>query len=231
MSRPVLIATALSYNSMSDVRLFGSWLQNWYQHKQSHPPGVYHFAAFEFDGRGRGTFRGLETELRGMDETCWYYGLDDGRTRITQTNRLRHFVYGQNLCIERALELDAHLLYVGAGITLPPDIVPKLLEPRLLAIGPYVPAYAQRGPASVVNGVTVENALPAGAIFLHHDLLAEGIRWRSHSDGLSDDFGLRRDLLRRHNVSTYVRTDCIAHKYPPAAVPVEQRGYDLNVYW
>lgn len=234
MTRPVLLASALSYNSLEDARLWGSWIKHRVAIRTSHAPGVRFFAALEFDGRGRDPF-GEVLWTFSYDRApvdSWFYGLDDGRTEITQTNRLRHFVMGQNLCIERALELGAHLLYVGAGVSLPPDILPRLLETGQRAVGPYVPAYAQSGPELPnVGGYPLQDALPAGAILLDHSLLEAGIRWRSHSDGLSDDFGLRRDLLRFHGVRTAIRTDVVAHKHPAQAVPVEQRGYDRSVHW
>lgn len=223
----VVIATAMGYNSLENFEACCSWLENREQIQESMGRGqTRYFAACEIDLRGREPFMD-SVVTDGLDDV-WYYALDDNRTEITTENRLRHFVMGHNLCIEYALEHQSSLLLVGAGVTMPPNILTKLMETGHPAIGPLVPSYNLAQPSLVPTWV---EALPAGCVLLDNQILSDGLRFRSHQNGLSDDWGLQFDIKERWGIDTMVRTDCIAEKWPKLVVPVADRGYGRRVFW
>lgn len=217
----------MGYNSLDNWETSFSWRENQELIENSVSPiRVRYFAACEIDLRGRAPFQD-KLVGDGLDDV-WYYALDDGRKEITTGNRLRHFVMGHNLCIEYALEHQSSLLLVGAGITMPPDILTKLMETGHPAVGPLVPSYNLAQPSLVPTWV---EALPAGCILLDYQLMADGLRFRSHQNGLSDDWGLKEDIKQRWGIETMVRTDCIADKWPKVVLPVDAREYDRKVCW
>lgn len=232
MTRRTVKATALSYNSMEDPKTYMSWLGG-----TIGTSDLSLFVAIEFDLRGRAPFADLLSYLEAtrLPYKVWWYGLDDGRTEITQLNRLRHFVIGQNLAADYAQEQGADLLYTGAGIEMRPEAIPALrdeLNNGYHFVGPYVPSYNQPTNNLVPGRHNLVYALPAGAVMLSYGLLARGLRWRHpHTEPpLSDDYGLAHDA-RVLGVESVVRTDVLAWKHPRVVVPVEQRRYDRRVFW
>jgi hypothetical protein len=237
MTRPVLIAATIPAPYMrGDQRLWASWLDNAQAIEASHTAErggttVWWLAVCEGPSE---PFVPLVVEVyhRALGR-AWSISLDDGRTEITTANRQRHIVMCQNLAADRAWELGADLFMVGAGISLPPDVLPKLLELRAESpsrvaplVGPYVPSYAVQGsPLLYRSNVPAMYGLPAGAVLVPWQALDDGLRWLVSE--ISDDYRLMHDA-ETLGYASMVRTDCIATKYPETVIPVEDRPADLR---
>ena len=127
----IIGGTLTTYSMLDPARrfLWESWLLHAEEIKSSHPDGVRHFCAIEYDGRGKEMFRPLTDRLDELGGEYWFYTLEDGRTAVTGENRGRHLCMGVNLVGEYATSVGAtHWLRLEADTEAPTDVLPKLLE-------------------------------------------------------------------------------------------------------
>jgi hypothetical protein len=227
----IVVGSTLTNFAMGHPDIWGAWLRNAEAMQASHPDGVRFFCAVETDARGLEPFTPLTDRLAALGGEWWTYHLDDGRSRVTTGNRLRHIVAGQNLTVDYACSAWAsHLLFLAADCCPPPDAIPKLLEVDWPIIGGHVPTYCLDGPVVPGYSFPVKRHMATAAFVMLRRDLFRTLRWRWDLDmGMSDDPCLYWDAKRLHGVETYVRHDCVGRHYPECIPAVELRGYDLGV--
>jgi hypothetical protein len=248
VSRPkIVVGTTLAAMAMGDTDAWSSWLKHAERQQMMAADAGYDltwFAAIQIDGRGIEPFAPLTAEIERLGGTWWTYSLDDGRDRVTMTNRWRHITFGQNLVTEFCQsDPDVRwLLFLAADCAAPSDIVPRMLEMNHPLVAPYISTYGLRGervagPQAFRTGEPtveypyhVEDAMAsAAAMFIHRDVF-RAIRWRWDLDaGMSDDPCYHHDAKTLLGIPTYVRHDVRARHYPEAVGDYESRGYDTAV--
>ena len=239
--RKILVATTLPAMAMGDPDAWSSWLKHADRQRLMAAEAGYgfeHFAAIQTDGRGLVPFHPLLARLRELVGDWWTYSLDDGRERITMTNRWRHITFGQNLAVERA-QADPEvewLLFLAADCAAPSDIVPRMLEIGHPLCGPYISTYGLRGPAvthrpdGTPYDFPLEDAMASAAALWVHRSVFRRIRFRwDLDDAMSDDPCFHADARDLLGVPTLVRMDVLARHYPEAVGDYESRGYDTAV--
>ncbi len=213
----IVVGTTLAPFAMDRVDAWSSWLRNAEEIQRSHDGYVNYFAALQVDARGIDPFIPLLARLDDIGGEHWTYMLDDGRTKVTMTNRWRHITVGQNLVVDycQADPAVTHLLFLAGDTGVPPDIVPRMLEMHHPLCAPFIPTYNLRGPQVPGYGFPVENAMAsAAAIFIARDVFRR-IRWRWDLDtGMSDDPCYHHDARMLLGVDTHVRLDVRAKHYP-----------------
>ena len=242
--RKIVVGTTLAAMAMGDPDIWGAWLRNADRQRMMAADAGYdltHFAAIQVDGRGIEPFEPLLEALEALGGNWWTYSLDDGRDRVTMTNRWRHITFGQNLVVERCqADPDVDwLLFLAADCAAPSDIVPRMLELDHPLCGPYITTYGLRGTpitASPSTGMPYraewrcEQAMAsAAALWIRRDVF-RAIRWRWDLDaGMSDDPCYHHDAEHLLGVPTVVRHDVLARHYPEAIGDYESRGFDTTV--
>lgn len=217
---------------MSKSYGWAPWLYNAEDMRKSLPgTEVRFFAAIQHDARGMSPFLPLLRTLEGIGGEYWSYSLDDGRTKVTTANRLRHITCGQNLVTDYAVSTGAsHLLFMAADCCPPPDALPKLLELDHPLVGGEVPTYCIRGESVPGYPFPVEEKMATAAFVLIRRDVFRKIRWRwDLESGMSDDPCLWADAKELLGVKTLVRMDCLGRHYPESVGAVEGRGYDMEV--
>lgn len=227
----IVVGTTLAAFAMDQVDTWKAWTYHAEEVIRSHGPGVKYFAAIQVDARGIEPFRPLLDRLAEIGGEHWTYMLDDGRTRVTTQNRLRHLTMGQNLVTDYCCAEDcSHLLFMAADCAPPPDVIPRMLEMGHPLVAPYIPTYGLRGRRVPTYQYPVEDAMAsAAAIFIARDVF-RFIRWRWDRDaGMSDDPCYHHDANKFLGVPTHVRLDVQARHYPLAIGAVETRGHNMEV--
>jgi len=231
----IAVCSTLTTFAMGDREVWGSWLDNAEAIKASVPDDVLYFCAVEIDARGLDPFIPLLDELSTMDADWWTYHLDDRRTEVTTSNRLRHLTMGQQLASEYATSVGAtHMLFLAADLEPPGDCLPKMLEVGHPLVGGHVPTYCQG-----VNDPTLaeypaewdvrEQAMTAAFVLIGRELF-KAVKWRADPDlGLTDDPCFTHDAMTFHGVRTLVRRDVEGRHHPESIPAVEHRGYDMSV--
>lgn len=249
----VLVGTTLAAFAMDDPDIWKSWLRN-AEDMAGWADGVHFFAALELDARGYEPFHPLMDELvilnnggsdAGIGFDYFGYTLDDGRTKVTTNNRLRHITMGQNLVTDYACSRPdvTHLLFMAADCMPPGNAIPKLVEMDWPIVGGHVPTYCLDGPpvrrtdgcdtltdhTFPIEWDVREHMATAAFILLRRDLFTK-LRWRwDLEEGMTDDPCMHHDALHLLGVPTYVRHDVVGRHYPEVIPAIEHRGYDLTV--
>lgn len=208
-----------------------AWLYNAEALQASHPDGVKFFAALETDARGLAPFAAVIARLEAVGGEYWTFSLEDGRTEVTTSNRLRHITMGQNLVTDYCVSNlgTTHLLFMAADCAPPPDALPKLLELDHALVGGEVTTYCLSGPSVSKFPFPVEEHMATAAFILIRRDIFNVVRWR-WDERMSDDPCMHHDALTFHGVTTYVRKDCVGRHYPEAIPAIEERGHDRKVY-
>lgn len=222
----VVVATTLAAFAMSQEDRWRSWLNNAEALRDSHPD-VRFFCAIEVDARGLDPFALLLDRLTDLGGDYWSFSLDDGRTRVTTANRLRHITTGQNLVADYCSTPGiSHLLFLAADCTPPPDAIPKLLEVDHGIVGGHVATYCLFGDR--VDGYPeswdVQAHMASAAFMLIRRDVFKRLRWRWDAEaGLSDDPAYHFDAMDLLEVPTYVRHTVVGRHYPESIGAVETR--------
>ncbi|QQS25159.1 MAG: hypothetical protein IPM43_01845 [Actinomycetota bacterium] len=228
----VLVGTTLAAMAMSHHDTWSAWLMHAERIRQFYDGDVHFFAAIQLDGRGIDPFVPLLARLDDLGGEHWTYTLDDGRDRVTMTNRWRHITFGQNLVVERAQSDPSvsHLLFCAADCAPPSDVIPRMLEMNHPLVAPYINTYGLRGDHVAGYPFPVERAMASAAcVFIARDVFRR-IRWRwDLDDGMSDDPCYHHDAQHLLGVDTLVRLDVRARHYPEAIGDYEARGLDTTV--
>lgn len=228
----IVIATTTCAPYLDVPNRWRSWLANANAIKESvaldHE--VRYLAALETDGRGKEPFGAFLAALDEVGGDHVWFSLDDGRTKITTDNRLRHITLGQNIVSGLCSDDPGveWLLFVAADTALPPDVLPKMLEMDHPLVAPLVTTYGAicRGPA--VEGYPaawkVQDAMAsAAAVMIHRDVFKR-LRWRcDYERGMTDDPSYRADADELLGIPTYVRGDCEATHWPLTIGSIESR--------
>lgn len=228
--------------AMSDDDAWAGWLyqaEGLREHAAANPDvgEVQFFAAIEVDARGDKMFDRLYERLAELDGDQWTYSLNDRRTEVTMTNRLRHITVGQNLVTDYAVSVEAsHLLFMAADCAYPPDALDRMLELDHALVGGHVPTYGLTGPVveryrDTHGNLIREHMASAAFVLIRRDLLRV-VRWRWDAEaGMSDDPCLHYDALTFHDTPTYVHHGVVGRHYPECIGSYRQRGYDTTVVW
>jgi hypothetical protein len=225
----IVVGTTLAAFVMDKPETWSSWLTHHDQIKESHGNDVRYFAAIELDGRGIEPFLPLVEELDQLGATYFTYSLDDGRTEVTTSNRLRHIVTGRNIVTDFAVEHDAsHILYLDADLAPPADTLPKLLEMDHPIVGGNVGAYALGGPRVDKYPFPVEQHWNTAGFLLVQQCVYNRIRWRWELY-MTDDPCYARDVKDFLGYDTYVRKDIQGLHWPRFVSPLEMRPHDRTV--
>jgi hypothetical protein len=230
----VAIATTLTTFAMVDPErsfLWDAWLRNAEQIRASVEEPVRYFVAIQIDSRGIEPFRPLVDRLAELDGAYWTYSLDDGRSTVTQANRLRHITFGQNLCSEFATSIGAsHFLHMAADCEPPADVLPRLLEVGLPLVAAACSTYCMSGPR-VESAYPLEGPPLTAVCMLIARKLFKRIKWRYDPDlNLADDPSYTYDA-EMYGVTAVTRTDVVALHHPAAISRIEDRfpGLDMSV--
>lgn len=235
----ITVCTTLAAFAMDQEDTWGGWLRNIHAIQATRDVRV--FAAIETDARGMDPFTPLLDALRGCGGEWWDFRLDDGRTKVTTANRLRHLTMGQNLAAEYSAAAGAsHMLFCAADCAPPPDVLPALLdlsaaiqgrgEPEPM-VGPEITTYCLHGDPQPDLPWPVHEQLISAACVLIPRAVFKRLRWRCDPDtGETDDPSYRRDALELLGVHSYVRKDIHARHYPEAVGAIETRGHDMEVH-
>jgi hypothetical protein len=218
--------------AMSKPDVWSAWIMNAQAMKESMPGHeVEFFVAIQVDARGLTPFEPLLNKLKELDGSYYTYSLDDGRTKVTTANRLRHITFGQNLVNDYCCSCGAdYLLFMAADCCPPPDAIPKLLEVNNPIVGGEVPTYCLSGPTITSYPFPVQIHMATAAFVLLRRDVFRLIRWRWDIDaGMSDDPCLHHDVLKYLGYKTLVRKDVVGVHYPQCIPAIEERGYDLEV--
>lgn len=233
----IVVGTTIAAFAMEDEDIWKSWLINADEQKlryasQGHE--LRHFVAIQIDARGVEPFIPLIQEIQRLQGEYWTYSLDDGREKVTMTNRWRHITFGQNLVTEYCQSHPdcTHLLFMAADTAAPPDIIDRMLEMDHPLVAPFIPTYCLRGPRAegFPDEWEVEDAVASAAcIFIARSVFTK-IRWRWDLDaGMSDDPCYHYDALTYLMTPTYVRHDVEARHYPESIGDYESRGFNTEV--
>lgn len=231
----IVVGTTLTTFAMSDGDAWRGWLLNAEALREQTDDEVWFFAAIEIDARGLEPFAPLVERLTELGGEYWTYHLDDGRTAVDLTNRLRHITVGQNLVTDYAVSTCAEwLLFMAADCAYPPDALNKMRELNHPLVGGHVPTYGLDGP-TVPKYIPThrtdvrEHMATAAFVLLHRDLFRY-LRWRWDLDaGMSDDPCLHYDASTFHETPTYVHHGVVGRHYPECIGDYESRGYDTKV--
>lgn len=228
----IVVGTTLAAFVMDQRDTWASWLRNADEIIASHPAGVHYFAALQVDRRGVEPFAPLIDELERLNGSYFTYSLNDGRTKVTTNNRLRHITMGQNTVTDFSCAMGAtHLLFLGADLAPDPETLPKLLELEHPLVGGEVFTYGLHGPVVSKYPFPVQEHMATSSYLLLAREVFRKLRWRwDLDDGLSDDPCMHRDALNFLGIPTYVRKDCIGRHYPESIGPIETRGHDMSVH-
>lgn len=231
----IVVGTTIATHAMTDPDAWSSWLKH-AERQQAMAADLghdlRHFAAIQTDARGIAPFTDLCNAIGELGGEWWTYSLDDGRTRVSMTNRWRHITFGQNLVVDYCqATLDvSHLLFLAADTAAPSDIIPRMLEMQHPLVAPFITTYGLRGPQVESYPFHVEDAMAsAAAIFIERSVFRR-IRWRWDAEaGMSDDPCFHADARDLLGVPTYVRHDVLAKHYPESIGDYESRGLDTQV--
>lgn len=226
----IVLGTTLAAFAMDRRDTWGAWLYT-LEDMRELGHDVQPFVAIEVDGRGLAPFTPLLDRLREAHGEHWTFALDDGRVRVTTSNRLRHLTMGQNLVTEYATAHGAtHLLFCAADCAPPADLV-KLLEMRHPLVGPEVRTYCLSGPAVDGYDFPVQRHMLSAACVLIERSVFKRLRWRVDPDlGTTDDPSYELDARELLGVASYCRKDVSARHFPESIGAIESRGHDLRVY-
>jgi hypothetical protein len=226
----IVLGTTLAAFAMNDRDTWGAWL---YTIDQLRARGhdIQPFAAIEIDGRGLAPFAPLLERLREVHGEHWTYSLDDGRTRVSTVNRLRHLTMGQNLVSSYASDVGAsHLLFCAADCA-PPVELDELLALRHGYVGPEISTYCLPGEDHVEGhpGVQRQSFLSVACVLIEREVFTR-LRWRTDRDlGMSDDPSYAYDVQDLFGIDAWCHKGVRARHYPEAIGPIESRGHDLRV--
>jgi hypothetical protein len=231
----ITVGTTLTTFAMLDPErafLWNAWLRNAEAIQDTHE--ARYFCAIQTDSRGLDPFGPLLNRLRELGGEWWTYSLDDGRTEVTQANRLRHITFGQNLVSEYANAIGAtHLLHLAADCEPPSDVIPKLLEVRNGIVAAECSTYCFNGPLlPEYHPIPVTGPPMTAVCVLIEREVFKRVKWRYDTDlGMSDDPSLTYDAETLLGVPTRIRKDVVAKHYPQAIGPIETRfpGLDMVV--
>lgn len=232
----IVVGTTIASFAMSEPDAWSSWLKHAERQQAIAAEAGHdlrHFAAIQTDARGIEPFADLCNAIGELGGEWWTYSLDDGRTRVSMTNRWRHITVGQNLVVDycQARADCSHLLFLAADCAAPSDIVPRMLEMDHPLVAPFISTYGLRGPRVLSSKVTghsypyhVEDSMAsAAALFIARDVFRR-IRFRWDLDtGMSDDPCFHADARDLLGIPTYVRHDVLARHYPEAVGAYETR--------
>jgi hypothetical protein len=233
----IIIGTTLAAFVMDKEESWSSWMRNAELVKEEYKKyneedAIKYFAAIQVDGRGVEPFKPFIERLEAIGGEYWTFMLDDGRTKVNMTNRLRHISFGQNVIVDYAQShLDCtHLLYLGADCMPPDNIMEKMLEMNHPIVAPYIHTYNLKGPKVEGYPYPVMDAMATPACLLVSRDVFSKLRWRWDMDkNMSDDYCFHYDTKTYLEISTYVREDVTAKHYPEAIGAYEDRGYNLDV--
>lgn len=233
--KTIIVGTTIASFAMSEPDAWSSWLKHAERQQAIAADAGHdlrHFAAIQTDARGIEPFADLCNAIADLGGEWWTYSLDDGRTRVSMTNRWRHIVVGQNLVVDycQARPDCSHLLFLAADCAASSDIVPRMLEMDHPLVAPYITTYGLRGPEVLTDGGTprypfhVEDSMAsAAALFIARDVFRR-IRFRWDLDAqMSDDPCFHHDAKTLLGIPTYVRHDVLARHYPEAVGAYETR--------
>lgn len=209
---------------------------------------VEYFVAIETDGRGMEPFAELlaamaalelrvETHTRVQDFRVnhFTFSLDDGRTEVTTSNRLRHLTMGQNICSEYAYNEGAQfMLFLAADLEPDPATFSKLIALNHPLTGGHVSTYGLDGPVVPKfipshRNLVRSHMATAAYVLLRRDALRV-LRWRVDGEmGMTDDPCLHHDAREFHGWETYVHHGCIGRHWPECIPAIELRGHDMKV--
>jgi hypothetical protein len=213
------------------------------------------FAALQVDKRGiepfaplLARFREITDKFPNVEVKWWTYSLDDGRTKVTTHNRLRHITCGQNLCNDFAVaDGYDYMLFMASDCEPTHDAPWKLAETGRQydahIVGGHVPTYCLDGPPawyafseyySLAEGLSdpgkdVRAHMPTAAFVQLNREAFRLLRWRWDLDaGMSDDPCLYADATARDMI-VVVDHEVIGQHYPETIGAVETRGHDMKV--
>lgn len=225
----IVLGTTLAAFAMDDADTWGAWLYT-VDEMRSRGHDIQPFVAIQVDARGLAPFLPLLKKLEQYGGEHWVYSLDDGRTKITTGNRLRHLTTGQNLVTEYACAQGAsHLLFCAADCA-PPAELEKLLEMDHGYVGPEITTYCLSGqPMAGYDYPVMAQPLSVACVLIRRDVFTR-IRWRADGDrGLADDFAYAFDVTSLLGIQPLCRKDVFARHYPQSIGPIEGRGHDMRV--
>jgi hypothetical protein len=228
----IVVGTTLCAFAMSKSYGWTPWIANAEAMRASQPDeDIRFFAAIQVDRRGIDPFLALLDRMKDVGGEHWTYSLDDGRTKVTTGNRLRHITTGQNLVTDYACSTGAsHLLFMAADCCPPPDAIPKLIEVNHPIVGGEVSSYCLFGPDVSGYPFPVQEHMATAAFVLLRREVFRFVRWRwDLESGMSDDPCLQHDCEKFLGFKTLVRKDVIGEHYPKAIGAIETRGYDMGV--
>lgn len=230
----IVVGTTLAAFVMDQEDTWRSWLRNATEvreHAAATGHEVRYFAALEVDARGVAPFHPLLDALAEVHGEWWTFTLDDGRTRVTTANRLRHITMGQNLVTDYAVSSHADwLLFMAADCQPPDDVAPRMLEMGHPLVAPNIPTYCLSGPEVHDYTFPVQDVMASAAcVFIHRDVFRR-LRWRWDFEDGSDDPCYHKDAIDLLGVRTYVRQDVTARHYPESVGAIEGRGHDMRVH-
>lgn len=241
----IVVGTTLSAMAMSDDDAWRGWLLNARELRAQTDEDIHFFAAIEVDRRGLSPFGPLVIELDRLNQanrrnlhalpSYWTYSLDDGRTEVTMSNRLRHITAGQNLVTDFAVSEGAsHLLFMASDCAYPADALTELLKLNVPVVGGHVSTYGLDGPVCSrfipEYGNRIREHMPTAAFVLLRRDFFRFHRWRWDVDaGMSDDPCLYFDARTFYGVQPLVHHGVVGKHYPECIGDYVSRGYDTAV--
>jgi hypothetical protein len=244
----IIVGTTLTTFAMSKgEELWGSWFKNSEAIKLTHD--VKYFASIEVDVRGIEPFLPFIERLLSIGGEYWEFSYNDKRTSINSDNRIRHITMGRNIIQDYALTIDeaggdvTHILHLDADMQIPDDTIPKLLEMNHpIVSGDVWETYRCTGPKVEHYEFPVEHHQnTAGFLMIGRELFRR-IRWRVDfgqsmtapdnpeiTRPMGEEACMHADALAM-GYPWYVRKDLTGVHYPIQVPPLEDRGYDLNVF-
>lgn len=225
----IVVGTTLTTFAMSKEGAWSSWLENAKEIQQSVDDNVQYFASIEVDARGIDLFEPLLKRLEEVNGEYWTFTLDDKRTEVNGSNRIRHITTGRNLVHDYAIENDAsHILFLDADLMPPENTLPRLLEMQHPIVGGEVGTYCLSGPTVDKYSYPVQSHMNTAGFLLLDQQVYSRIKWRN-TKHMTDDPCFHRDAIDFLGFETYVRKDVVGQHFPIHIPPIERRGYDMTV--
>lgn len=227
----IVVGATVAAFVMDKEETWGYWLKNAKELMDSYDGDVQYFCAVQVDKRGLEPFAPLIDRLSELGAHYWTYSLDDGRTEVTSSNRIRHICFGRNLIVDYAVEKQAsHILYLDADCFPPADVLPRLLEVEHPLVAGFIPTYAIMGNMVPNQPYPLMDTWASAGCILASNEVFNRIRWRwNMNPPMTDDPCYYHDAKELLGIKMYVRKDVVTLHYPQTIGPIETRGHDMKV--
>ena len=206
------------------------WLAHAERLKEVTPHHLRFFLAAEMQPTGHEPrLDEISSRVIALGGDVWRFMIDDESEFITNETRIFRICQGRNLVTEFALREKADwILYLDTDITVPPDVINKLLDMKKPFCGFHVPSYCLSGENVAEFNFPVQiYQNTAGAWFMHRSVFRH-FRWLwDPDDGLTDDPATYRIIRDKLGIVQYNRLDVIGIHEP--LVCFEDRKLDVAV--